>query len=427
MSDVVDISDGFGRQLAETAQKVLKESKEGFTGPLTPESNFTQPRLLVQLSEFSTGPDGAYRATEVLTQSTIETTTPRFTNAPTPLTFDPGMSASNTNVSDAVYELNETTGLEGKTVEIFPVFDETGEGRWLFAYTRQTEVDVVSGPPVAIGDETEEGDIHIDKDTCDAYVYAGDNKYILIGDSTTDPIITVCSEKIPDAVGTLAQWLKAEDLALTDLDPVGSWTSAIGVTPTQSTSGEKPLWRDGASGIGGIPAIQFDGIDDNLKTTAAKSIFTGTKNDYTLIMVLDIDDAGIGTIYGLAKQQSSPAPSLVHAASIATAAYQRRNDTELVDTVITQGASGAPIALSFKYDAATTTISIKDHTLAVTSAVSAADTLTLLFATIGANENDAGVFAHWEGKISEIALYSSAISNDDEDGVLCGFKSKYSL
>lgn len=61
----------------------------------------------------------------------------------------------------------------------------------------------------------------------------------------------------PASVAGCICWLKADALGLSNNDPVGTWTdsSGCGNSPTQSGSGDKPLFKTGQ--LDSLPAVQF--------------------------------------------------------------------------------------------------------------------------------------------------------------------------
>lgn len=70
----------------------------------------------------------------------------------------------------------------------------------------------------------------------------------------------------PSDLTGLKLWLKADALALSDTDPVSTWTDSSGSgNDATGTSTARPLYRTGI--IGGKPAVRFDGSNDILTTT----------------------------------------------------------------------------------------------------------------------------------------------------------------
>lgn len=80
---------------------------------------------------------------------------------------------------------------------------------------------------------------------------------------------------IPSDFTGLILWLKADALALSNNDPVASWTDSSGNAnhATQGTSGSRPVFK--TSILNSKAIVRFDGSDDFLKVTnLAKGVFT---------------------------------------------------------------------------------------------------------------------------------------------------------
>lgn len=69
----------------------------------------------------------------------------------------------------------------------------------------------------------------------------------------------------PPDVANLAYWFKADALALSDDDPVGTWTDSSGNSRdiTQTTSSKKPIYK--TSIVNSLPVVRFDGSDDYIE------------------------------------------------------------------------------------------------------------------------------------------------------------------
>lgn len=73
----------------------------------------------------------------------------------------------------------------------------------------------------------------------------------------------------PISLGSMFNWVKADSIVgLEDGDPVAAWEdqSGNGYNFIQGVAGLRPLWRNPV--INGLPAIQFDGADNNLYEVA---------------------------------------------------------------------------------------------------------------------------------------------------------------
>lgn len=72
---------------------------------------------------------------------------------------------------------------------------------------------------------------------------------------------------VPTDIAGLTLWLKADALALSDNDPIATWTdsSGNGNDATNGTAGQQPLYKTNI--INGKPVARFDGTDDGLVYT----------------------------------------------------------------------------------------------------------------------------------------------------------------
>src|SRR5687768_14644915 len=71
----------------------------------------------------------------------------------------------------------------------------------------------------------------------------------------------------PTDIAGLQLWLKAETLDLNDGDPVGTWydSGTYNHTASQATAAKKPIFRANG-GPNSKDTVEFDGVDDNVKT-----------------------------------------------------------------------------------------------------------------------------------------------------------------
>ena len=94
-----------------------------------------------------------------------------------------------------------------------------------------------------------------DRDTVEAYLR---EKYAL-----QDPTEVLTD---PSTIAGIKLWLKADALALSDGDPVATWTdsSGLGNNATQATSGSRPTFQTNEINST-LPVVRFDGSDDWLQ------------------------------------------------------------------------------------------------------------------------------------------------------------------
>src|SRR4051812_46109678 len=87
-----------------------------------------------------------------------------------------------------------------------------------------------------------------------------------------------------DIAGAVGVWV-ADDIAISDGSAVSSWVDRIAShSLAQATGGQQPLYR--TSGIGGQPAVDFDGTDDLLRYAAALS--TASSGSVFVVMRADV-------------------------------------------------------------------------------------------------------------------------------------------
>lgn len=78
----------------------------------------------------------------------------------------------------------------------------------------------------------------------------------------------------PDQISGLQFWLDASKITgKVDGDPISQWDDSSGNTrhATQATAAAQPVYKAGANGIGGKPAVRFDGVDDFLASSQTSS------------------------------------------------------------------------------------------------------------------------------------------------------------
>lgn len=114
------------------------------------------------------------------------------------------------------------------------------------------------------------------------------NKYgISLGASSS----AVSPQDIP---GMLAAWV-ADDIGIGNGAAVSSWVDRVaGFNLAQSTGANQPLYR--TTGVGGQPAVDFDGTDDSLIYTAPDPVSVAHSGHVFAVVVLDTL-ASFGTVW----------------------------------------------------------------------------------------------------------------------------------
>lgn len=206
--------------------------------------------------------------------------------------------------------------------------------------------------------------------------------------------------------GALQVWYDAGSIGVGDGNPVTSWTSSAATSnaATIGTASRQPTLV--ASGLNGLPAVAFDGIDDQL--IMASNIFTGSGATRTYFSVIQTTDTsahliGVGSsaagflttfgggliIDGTATVKANTNGSGVYLQST-TADY---SDGRLITAVAANNASVIEIDALTENTDATNTVSPHPYARA----------------TLGASDGSASGNAAdpFGGSISEILVYES--------------------
>lgn len=93
------------------------------------------------------------------------------------------------------------------------------------------------------------------------------------------PAATVGPVTPPDIPDLLA-WFDADQLVLSDNDPVSTWTDASGNgNDATGSGGSRPTYKTGI--LNGLPVVRFDATDDVLAT----AMFIDDPTEYTILVV----------------------------------------------------------------------------------------------------------------------------------------------
>lgn len=107
----------------------------------------------------------------------------------------------------------------------------------------------------------------------------------------------------PSALGAaLISWRKASDIAGSDGAAVTSWADKVGGRPaaTQGTGAKQPVKR--TAGILGEAAVEFDGTNDFLQSTAITEV-TGLVSHYLVVQFVSILGSIQTIVDGISKRQ----------------------------------------------------------------------------------------------------------------------------
>ena len=134
---------------------------------------------------------------------------------------------------------------------------------------------------------------------------------------------------LPSDLDNCVVWLRA-DLGVTFVSgAVSSWAdkSGCGNTVSQSTSTKRPAYL--ANAINGQPALDFDGVDDNLNGTLA-AMLAGTNQDFTIFVVANVASTtsnGRAALYELSDSLTLTNRGPMHFISGGTTHFWRCFDT----------------------------------------------------------------------------------------------------
>ena len=108
-------------------------------------------------------------------------------------------------------------------------------------------------------------------------------KTLDLGTLHTNLVDTSLSIQAPDFAGVQRYEWSADNLGLSDGDPVSTWVDVGGEGNDVTASGSaRPTYRED---VGGYPAVEFDGLDDFLASVATLDLTSG----YEAFTVLDIN------------------------------------------------------------------------------------------------------------------------------------------
>lgn len=189
----------------------------------------------------------------------------------------------------------------------------------------------------------------------------------------------------PDDIAGLVLWLKADSLALSDGDFVGTWedSSAAGNDASNGFAGTIPTYQ--TNELNGLPVVRFDG-SDNL-TTASITAITA----WSIFFV--VKSAGTGTAYLLAA--GSDTTAIIHGFVGGKWEYFNSPRTQIGD--------------------------ISTTNFQVITSVNGGTATGVWF--IG----QASAGSVWAGDVAEIIAYNTALSGGDQTSVQNYLAAKYAL
>jgi hypothetical protein len=233
-----------------------------------------------------------------------------------------------------------------------------------------------------------------------AGVLSGDASFVFTSSTkTVTRIGTVPSSSLPNAVGGIIGWYKADSLSLADGNPVSAWNdSSTSADNATATGTSRPIYK--ASVVNGNPIVRFDGIDDFMTfasryTTIQTAFFVVRTNNLTAQQIL----LGDSTTYDWYADPNSPRLFGVFTSG-----------SILGGNVYDNGLADIPLAI------------VKPTTFKIMAVVGTAANLHAERIT---NDRTGGMF--WNGDFAEIILYNTALSANDFQAVLDYLSAKYAI
>lgn len=237
----------------------------------------------------------------------------------------------------------------------------------------------------------------------------------------------------PDQLANLALWLKADSISPADGSAVASLADSAGsgLTFAQATGTKQPLWI--ASGIGGKPALDFDGIDDFL--IIGSSSLGQNVSGLTMCVVARSDTvvAADRRLFGLSGNTISTSRAIIYQGRNTLATYGaggRRLSADVFQEVNGVAMDLNPRIQVAKFDFAGARL---DHWVNGATAGALAG-----FQTAGLSENSAalnsaigsgpdGSGGWFDGRIAEVVVYHRALPDAERDSVESYLGAKYGI
>lgn len=148
-----------------------------------------------------------------------------------------------------------------------------------------------------------------------------------VGGMAVPTVIDAVQLSPPSITSQVAVWW-ANDLALSDGAAVSSWVDRVGsFDAAQATGSRQPIYR--SSGIGGHPAVDFDGTDDILRYAAANAVTTSTSGCVLAVVLFDTVPDAVQAVWASSDEATIVRRILggPRATTLTSFLSQRNNDT----------------------------------------------------------------------------------------------------
>ena len=312
----------------------------------------------------------------------------------------------------------------------------------LYAVTRDGNGDFIENVTVNWSESASLGSFSII--TSSATIYSPSNNsgetiitatHSSLGSKTlTLTISNVVNDSFITNITGLTLWNKADSLADThsDNDAISSWIDSSNPTlaASQATQSYRPIFKE--SGLNGHPSVYFDGVNDLLNTQRPLSDMIKA-NESTLFLVVNVSDintntlthpffndaifADTGCFYTISLRKSGSVSTLMPALYPGQAKY----NSHYINL-------NSSILISVKHNGSTLVSRVNksnqvtDNVGAIYS--SAHDALNYGTVHFGADTYDHNYF---QGHISEVIMFDTAISESDQNDIEDHLCQKYDL
>ena len=224
------------------------------------------------------------------------------------------------------------------------------------------------------------------------------------------------------AAGTSNQiWLDAFQLGATNGQAIQNWTDfSIGSnTASQTSTSRRPIYR--TNGINGMPAIDFDGVDDYMETPANPSALDGNLSSHFVVYETSSLNTGTNTCFNMDFDQGS---NLLYTFATPTYVGSYIKNSSGSAKFFAHGPVTTNHIVSYLWDGAAGTIN------GFLNGVTKAPTTNAVNVATGHNRTRVGAFNtnyKFNGNIAEIIYYTSILNAAERNIVENYLAAKYQI
>ena len=225
---------------------------------------------------------------------------------------------------------------------------------------------------------------------------------------------TTQAQEGPGGVGNSSSnliWLDANQLGLTNSDPVSSWTDFSGNSnhATQGLGADQPTFLTGQ--INGLPVVDFDGTSEHLDFGTHI-----TSDAITILSVFQRDNTSVGGLVTLQNHAVLEKSTIVYAISDspgATHTISKSTGSYSIFSMRTTSGTGVNLNMTN----GSTDVDRTRNSL-----------LNRGSSAVGARITDAGATGlYLDGQIAELIIYNSRLSVAERDIIIANLAAKYDL